>query len=95
MEKRLAAGYVDRAPTLDDTEALVEMFNAASQKLLGVDQVTLEEQRIEFEVPGRSLEEDFRVALAPDGTMAGYIEVFGLSEPFTPLYCWGRVHPAY
>jgi mycothiol synthase len=55
----------------------------------------VEEQRIEFETPGRSLEEDFRVVTAPDGSMAGYIEVFGLTEPFTPLYCWGRVHPAY
>ena len=95
MENKLPEGYLDRAPRLDDTEAVVEMFNAASQKLFGIDQVTVEEQRIEFETPGRSLEEDFRVVTAPDGSMAGYIEVFGLTEPFTPLYCWGRVHPAY
>ena len=95
MNKKLPKGYIDRAPTLEDTEALVEMFNAASQKLLGIDQVTVEEQRIEFEVPGRSLEHDFRVVVAPDGTMAGYIEVFGFSEPFTPLYSWGRVHPKH
>ena len=95
MNNKLPAGTVDRAPMLEDTEALVDMFNAVSQKLLGIDQVTVEEQRIEFEMPGRSLEEDFRVVVAPDGTMAGYIEVFGLSEPFTPLYCWGRVHPEH
>lgn len=95
MNNKLLAGTVDRAPMLEDTEALVDMFNAVSQKLLGIDQVTVEEQRIEFEMPGRSLEEDFRVVVAPDGTMAGYIEVFGLSEPFTPLYCWGRVHPEH
>jgi mycothiol synthase len=95
MENKLAKGYVDRAPRMEDTEALVEMFNAASQKLLGIEQVTVEEQRIEFEVPGRSLEDDFRVVVAPDGKMAGYIEVFGLSEPYTPLYCWGRVHPEH
>jgi mycothiol synthase len=95
MENKLAEGYTDRAPTLEDTPALVELFNAASQKLLGVDQVTVEEQRIEFETPGRSLAEDFRIVVAPDGTMAGYIEVFGLNAPFSPLYCWGRVHPAH
>jgi mycothiol synthase len=95
MENKLLTGYMDRAPRLEDTDALVEMFNAASRKLLGIDQVTVEEQRTEFEVPGRSLDEDFRVVVAPDGSMAGYIEVFGLSEPFTPLYCWGRVHPAH
>jgi mycothiol synthase len=95
METILPEGYMDRAPRLEDTEAVVDMFNAASRKLLGVEQVTVEEQRIEFESPGRSLEEDFRVVVAPDGTMAGYIEVFGLAEPFTSLYCWGRVHPAH
>jgi mycothiol synthase len=95
MMTGLPEGYLDRAPKLEDTQALVEMFNAASQKLIGVDQVTVEEQRIEFETPGRSLEEDFRVIVAPDGSMAGYIEAFGLQEPFTPLYCWGRVHPAH
>ena len=95
MTEKLPEGYLERAPRIEDTEALVEMFNAVSQKLLGVDQVTVEEQRIEFETPGRSLEQDFRVMVAPDGTMAGYIEVFGLSEPFTPLYCWGRVHPEH
>ena len=95
MSKELSEGYLDRASRLEDTEALVEMFNAASQKLFGIDQVTVEEQRMEFTVPGRSLKEDFRVMVAPDGLMAGYIEVFGLQEPFTPLYCWGRVHPAH
>jgi mycothiol synthase len=95
MDNKLPEGYMDRAPRLEDTEAVVEMFNAASRQLLGIDQVTLEEQRIEFETPGRSLEEDFRVVVAPGGTMAGYIEVFGLSAPFTPLYCWGRVHPEH
>jgi mycothiol synthase len=95
MEHKSSKEYIDRAPRLEDTEALVEMFNAASQKLLGVDQVTLDEQRIEFETPGRSLEDDFRIVVAPDGSMAGYIEVFGLSAPFTPLYCWGRVHPMH
>jgi mycothiol synthase len=95
MRNKLPTGTVDRAPMLEDTEALVDMFNAVSRKLLGIDQVTVEEQCIEFEMPGRSLEEDFRVVVAPDGTMTGYIEVFGLSEPFTPLYCWGRVHPEH
>ncbi len=95
MKAKLLEGYMDRAPTLDDTPVLVEMFNAASEKLLGTSQFTVEDQRVEFEVPGRSLEDDFRVVVAPDGTMVGYIEVFGLSEPFTPLYCWGRVHPEH
>ena len=93
MLSKLPAGTVERAPTLEDTQALVDMFNAASRKLFGIDQVTLEEQRIEFEQPGRSLEDDFRVVVAPDGTMIGCMGVFGLGEPFTPLFCWGRVHP--
>ena len=92
---RLSEGYISRAPGLEDTPAVVVMFNAASQKLLGIDQVTVEEQRIEFLAPGRSLEQDFRIVVAPDGSMAGYIEVFGLQAPFTPLYCWGRVHPEH
>jgi len=95
MENRLPEGYMDRAPMLEDAEALVAMFNTASQKLWGVDQVTVEEQRIEFELPERSLEDDFRVILAPDGSLAGYYEVFGLTEPFTLMYIWGRIHPAH
>ena len=35
MENRLPEGYLDRAPRLEDTEALVEMFNAASQEAVG------------------------------------------------------------
>ena len=96
MEKnRLPEGYIDRPPVLADNQAVVDVLNAAARHTLGIDQVTLEEQLIEFTAPGRSLEEDFRVVQAPDGSLVGYIEVFGLQAPFTPLYCWGRVHPEH
>ena len=90
---RLPEGIYDRSPVLADNQAVVDGLNAAARHTLGIDQVTLEEQLIEFTAPGRSLE---RISAWCKRRMGAWlaIQVFGLQAPFTPLYCWGRVHPS-
>ncbi|MBN2146407.1 MAG: GNAT family N-acetyltransferase [Anaerolineales bacterium] len=95
MKTSLPEGYTFRHPSLEDAPALVELFNADSLHQLGVAKHTLEEQVTEFEAPDRDLRRDFYLVIAPGGEIVGYEEVWGLIEPFTPLTCWGRVHPHY
>ncbi len=89
----LASSYGMRPATLDDLEASVAMFNACSRQLIGSDEFTAENYRAEWQMPGLNLETDVRVVVAPDGQIAGCMEVWDLSDPHVRIHTWGRVHP--
>lgn len=92
MITELVDGYIMRPATLDDVEASVEMFNAASQDLIGSDEFTVDEYRSEWQIPGFNLETDSRLVIAPDGSVVGCYEVWDLNDPSVRVGTWGRTH---
>ncbi len=90
---QLDGGYILRPATLDDVAAAVEMFNAHARRLTGADEFTADDYRNEWTIPGVNLENDVRVVIAPDGQIAGCMEVWDLSEPHVRVNVWLRVHP--
>lgn len=90
----LASAYAMRAPTMDDLEAAVALFNRCSQALVGVREFDLDETRTEWSLPGFDLASDARLLHAPDGELVGYIEVWD-QQPHVRPYVWGRVHPEH
>ncbi len=95
MKNTLPEGFIIRPARMDDLEAAVDMFNAASRDLLGSDEVTLEDYINEWNTPGFNLENDTRVVMTPDLKIVGCSELWDLSDPHTRLYTWGRTHPDY
>jgi len=89
----LPEGYALRPATLGDLPEAVEMFNAYSRQLIGVDDIVLENYRAEWTVPVLKIENDIRVVLSPDGRIVGCMEVWDLFDPHTRINVWGRVHP--
>jgi mycothiol synthase len=94
-EYGLPQGYILRGATLNDLPQAVDMFNACSQQLLGVNEVTLEGYQREWEIPLLNLPEDVKVVIAPDGSLAACQELWNLFDPHTRINTWGRVHPAH
>lgn len=88
-------GYHVRPATREDLEAAVAMFNAYSLHTIGAADVTLDDVRAEWLLPQFDLEKSTRVAIAPDGQVAAYIEVWDIQELPVRLWVWGRVHPEH
>jgi mycothiol synthase len=90
----LPAGYDARPATLDDLPGTVATLNAAARALLGVDTHTSESWARDWQMPGFDLATDTQLVLAPDGSVAGYANVWDL-DPHTAPETWGAVHPAH
>ncbi len=84
-----------RAVTLDDLEAAVDLFNACSRAMIGREDFLLSDIRNDWLTPGFNLAGNTRMAVAPDGELVGYIEVWDLDNPPAIVHIWGRVHPDY
>jgi len=95
MKTPLPESYSERATTLEDLEDVVALINAASRKLIGVDEVTVEQYRTEWGTPGFNLESDSRVVLDPRGQIVGYMEVWDLLDLPARITSWGRTHPEH
>jgi len=89
----LPEGYISRPATKNDLEAVVALINAHAWATISAKVTTVETQRLEWETPGFNLDTDTRVVVAPDGQLAGYMQVWDTSEPHSGLWSWGRVHP--
>lgn len=87
------AEYQIRPAEWSDLEAVTEMLNTWSQRVLGADLTTVEIQRREWRTPNFDLERDTRVAVAPDGQVVAYYEVWDQNNPPVRIQLWGRVHP--
>jgi mycothiol synthase len=95
MKATLPEGYSARPATPGDVEETVKMFNASALDLIGVEKFKVNEIRVEWQTPGFNLETDTRLVIAPDGSIAGYYEVWDVDEPHVVVHCWGRVHPQH
>lgn len=93
MDVNLPEGYQARPARLEDLPAVVEMWNAWARQVMGVKMFWVERTETEWREPGFVLERDTRLAIAPDGQIAGYYEVMDRFEPHVRPQCWGLTHP--
>ncbi len=93
--RSLPEGYALHGATLADLPEAVDMFNAVSQQILGVNEFSLETFRPEWAIPDLNLPEYVKVVRAADGRIAGCVEVWDLFEPHTRVNVWIKVHPEH
>lgn len=95
MTTQLPNGYQTRPVTLDDVAAFTELFNAYSHSLIGADQTTQDELRIEWKEPTFDLANDTLAIWSPEGQPIAYMEFYDSGEPHVRLFAWGVVHPEH
>jgi mycothiol synthase len=92
----LPEGFTARGAKLEDVEPALVLYNRWSRSVIGRDEITdAAAIRNEWISPGFDPDRDIRLVFAPDGTMAGYIEVWTNSKPLVHPWMWGRVDPEY
>jgi len=92
----LREGFTVRGARLEDVEPALELFNAWSRSVVQADEITEANAiRKEWTSPGFDPQEDIRLVFAPNGEMAGYIEVWTTAKPPVHPWIWARVHPEY
>jgi GNAT superfamily N-acetyltransferase len=79
--------------TFEDAQACVDLFNACSQQLYGVDDSKLDDLMTEWTSPGIDVNEMIRVIEDPDGQVIGYIDVWDVTNPHVVKWVWGVLHP--
>lgn len=96
LEISLPQGFTVRGASLEDLEAALELFNAWSRSAIQQDEFTdTNDIRNEWVSPGFDPAEDIRLVFAPNGDLAGYLEVWTIVKPPVHPWMWGRVHPDY
>jgi GNAT superfamily N-acetyltransferase len=96
IEISLPDGFTVRGAGLEDVETAIAMYNRWAQGVIGEDEINdANAIRTEWISPGFDPAEDIRLVFAPDGTLAGYIEVWTTFKPPVHPWIWGRVHPDY
>ena len=96
LEVSIPEGFTVRGARLEDVEPALVLFNRWSRSVIGRDEITdAEVIRTEWVSPGFDPVEDIRLVFAPNGQMAGYIEVWTTGKPPVHPWMWGRVHPDY
>ncbi|MBC8162248.1 MAG: GNAT family N-acetyltransferase [Roseiflexaceae bacterium] len=81
-----------RPASFDDLPQLVELFNRDSQANAGEAEFTVAGYAVEWRLAGFSLADDTRVAVLPDGSLAGLIERWNFA-PYVLNWLWARVEP--
>jgi ribosomal protein S18 acetylase RimI-like enzyme len=84
-----------RAPRLDEAGAIADAINAHSRSVHGSDDVTGDEIRSWFEAPDIDPATDMRVAVLPDGTVAGYADLGGGHGDTPRFWLDLRLRPGY
>ena len=92
----LPEGFTARGANTEDIEPAAALFNRWSHSVIGRDEIANGQIiRTEWKAPGFDPARDIRVIFAPDGRMAGYIEVWTTGKPPVHPWVWGRVDPDY
>ncbi len=81
MLAELKQGYSARPGTLDDTEALVGLFNEYWQAMIGIVKFSVDDFRSIFSTPGFDVAASLRVVLSPAGEIVGSMLVSDLANP--------------
>lgn len=92
----LPEGFTSRGASLLDVDAALVLFNRWSQAGIQQNDITdVDAIRNEWKSPNFDPARDIRLVLAPNGQMAGYIEVWTTAKPPVHPWIWGRVDPDY
>jgi GNAT superfamily N-acetyltransferase len=81
MGATLKEGFVDRAVTMDDLEALVDLLNDYWEPPFGMRKLSLEEARGMLTTPGFEMEDSARLILSPAGELSGCVLVVDIASP--------------
>lgn len=92
----LPAGFTLRPGRLEDYKLVFDLANASALKLLGtLDLTDPEVIRNDWQDPKFDIAKSTRLAFAPDGTLAGALEVWDTDNPPVHPWIWFCVHPDY
>ncbi|HUG15516.1 MAG TPA: GNAT family N-acetyltransferase [Thermomicrobiales bacterium] len=91
---QLPEGYMTRAPTLDDVEAVVALERACVAAGVSTGPSSAVDLRRHWEDPHRQDGDEDTLVIAPDGRVVGYLEYFQ-AEPFTDFEFEAYVHPEH
>jgi mycothiol synthase len=92
----LPEGFTTRGANGNDVEPALRLYNRWSRSVVGRDEITDPQAiRNEWKSPGFDPAEDIRLVFAPNGEMAGYVEVWTTARPPVHPWIWGRVDPDY
>ncbi len=84
-----------RPARADEGAAVVDVLNAYACATRGVTEFSVEEIVSEWQQPGFDLAQSSLAAIAPDGRMVGYVDIWDMDEvPVKPMI-FGRVHPEF
>ena len=96
FQATLPEGFTVRGAQPEDVEPALELFNAWALAVIQENEITdANAIRNEWNSPGFDPGSDIRLVFAPNGEMAGYIEVWTTVKPPVHPWIWGRVHPDY
>lgn len=90
----LPDGYTRRALVMDEAEAVNELINACALAAIGERSSTVETVRAQWSDPARNLADEDWVVVAPDGSLAGFLELYEY-EPWDVFEFDGYVYPAH
>lgn len=94
MELMLKKGFTLRHPTNDDLRGVAELITACDLDEMGHSDVSEDELQMDWMRSGFDLEREAWVVVAPDGTIAGYEDLYNRKEHYR-LDGDGYVHPDY
>ena len=86
-------GFLLRAPTLDDAQAVTDLVNLCAVAVGDVPDVALNDVLAEWRAPSFNLSTDAWLVTTPDGVLVGTEEA--AREDATHFHMDGYVHPAY
>ncbi len=91
MAALLPDGFIVRAPTPDDAEAVTDLLRACAIAEFGIAYNTVEGTRSDWGWPGFSLANDAWVVISPEGHMVGYaaVRVWGQVQMYADI----AIHP--
>lgn len=87
----LPAGYITRAATLDNAQAVAALRTIYEAAEGGSTAITAEEQLNDWQ--GTNLAEDTLLIFAPDGSLAGHADV--MNRRYLQVSIYGGVHPQH
>ncbi len=89
----LPNNFLVRVPTMDDLQAVYDVFYACDMVDNGMTDFLLEDLRISWNEPDFNLATDARIVTTQDYKIVAYAEVG--QQQHAKIYGWIRVHPEY
>lgn len=93
MINTLPTGFAVRAPTMNDLQAVSELFTICDIADYGTPEISLEDVRTFWQSPQFHLETDAFIAVSPAGRIIAYADL--VDREHVRLYANVRVHPEY